>query len=47
MRNHGLWCNGTIFLNKSLIKSMVWQNVRLLFDAIDSEKYIGYAICQA
>jgi len=26
---------------------MVWQNVRLLFDAIDSEKYIGYAICQA
>jgi len=25
----------------------VWQNFSLLFDAIDSEKYLGYAICQA
>jgi len=25
----------------------VWQNSSLLFNAIDSEKYLGYAICQA
>ena len=25
----------------------VWQNFSLLFNAIDSEKYLGYAICQA
>jgi len=25
-------------------KSLVWQNFSLLFDAIDSEKYLGYAI---
>jgi len=25
----------------------VWQNFSLLFNAIDSEKYSGYAICQA
>ena len=25
----------------------VWQNFRLLFDPIDSEKYLGCAICQA
>jgi len=25
----------------------VWQNFSLLFNAIDSEKYFGYAICQA
>jgi len=34
-------------LIKWLIKSLVWQNFNLLFDAIDSEKYLGYAICQA
>jgi len=28
-------------------KSLVWQNFSLLFDAIDSEKYLGYAMCQA
>ena len=27
-------------------KSLVWQNFSLLFDAIDSEKYLGYAMCQ-
>jgi len=25
----------------------VWQNFRLLFNATDSEKYLGYTICQA
>jgi len=25
----------------------VWQNFSLLFNAIDSEKCLGYAICQA
>ena len=25
----------------------VWKNFSLLFNAIDSEKYLGYAICQA
>jgi len=25
----------------------VWQNFSLLFNPIDSEKYLGYAICQA
>ena len=25
----------------------VWQNFSLLFNATDSEKYLGYAICQA
>jgi len=25
----------------------VWQNFSLLFNAIDSEKYLGYAMCQA
>jgi len=25
----------------------VWQNFSLLFNAIASEKYLGYAICQA
>jgi len=25
----------------------VWQNFSLLFNAIDSEKYFGYATCQA
>jgi len=25
----------------------VWQIFSLLFNAIDSEKYLGYAICQA
>jgi len=25
----------------------VWQNFSLLFNAIDSEKYLGYAVCQA
>jgi len=28
------------------MKSLVWHNFSLLFDAIDSEKYLGYAICQ-
>ena len=28
------------------IKSFVWQNFSLLFDAIDSEKYLDYAMCQ-
>jgi len=26
---------------------IVWQNFSLLFNAINSEKYLGYAICQA
>jgi len=25
----------------------VWQNFSLHFDAIDSEKYLGYTVCQA
>jgi len=25
----------------------MWQSFTLLFDAIGSEKYLGYAICQA
>jgi len=25
----------------------VWQNFSLLFNPVDSEKYLGYAICQA
>jgi len=33
-------------LNKWLTKSLVWQNFNVRFDAIDSEKYLGYAICQ-
>jgi len=24
----------------------MWQNFSVLFNAIDSEKYLGYAICQ-
>ena len=31
-----------LFLNKWLIKSLVWQNFSLFFDAIESEKYLGY-----
>jgi len=29
------------------MKRLVWQNLSLLFDAIDSEKHLGYAICQS
>jgi len=29
------------------MKNLVWQNFSLLFDVIDSEKYLGYVICQA
>jgi len=36
-----------LLLNKWLIKSLVWQNLGLPFDAVDSEKYLDYAICQA
>jgi len=36
-----------LLLNKSLMKSLVLQNLSLLFDAIDSEKNLGYAICEA
>jgi len=25
----------------------LWQDFSLVFNAIDSEKYLGYAICQA
>jgi len=27
-------------------KSLVWQNFSLRFDAVDSEKYLGYVIRQ-
>jgi len=33
--------------NKRLIKSMVWQNFSLLFDGINSETFLGYAIYPA
>jgi len=36
-----------LLLNKWIIQSLMWQNLSLLFDAIGSEKYVGYAICQA
>jgi len=36
-----------LLLNKLLIKSMLWQNFNLLFDAFHSEKCLGSAICQA
>jgi len=30
-----------------ITKSLVWQLFSLLFDAIDYEKYLSVAICQA
>jgi len=30
-----------------VVTGTVWKNFSLLFNAIDSEKYLGYAICQA
>jgi len=36
-----------LLLNKCLMKSLVLQNLSLVFDATDSEKHLGYAICQA
>jgi len=36
-----------LLLNKWLIKSLVWQTFSLLVDVIDSERYLGYTICQA
>jgi len=27
------------------MESLIWQNFSLIFDAIDSEKNLGHAIC--
>jgi len=43
-KNDGL---GPLLINKQSMKSLVCQNFNLFFDAIDSGKYLGYAICQA
>jgi len=39
-------CLGGDLPTKAPVRT-VWQNFSLLFNAIDLEKYIGYAICQA
>jgi len=42
-----LCLNGTIFAKQMTNKKLSVVNLQLAFDAIESEKYLGYSICQA